>query len=167
MRGDLSDSFSYPSRALHESIPRPDSSYSQRSFDSISGSDLSYTTTEVDSDDPLVEEDVAMQATFDVAQGDPGGAYGVVGIALSGERSYPDLGMSGAATIDGGVPRGIGGSAEEEKKRKEWLEREIPESSVLSRADSVSDLIVSSNLVTSFHCIPMPLLDALLSVILR
>ena len=122
MSGDLSNSFSYPLPPLHEYVPRPSSSRSHRSSTSISDSDHSYTTTEVDSDDAMAEF-AAIQAALE-AQGVPEALSGVAGMALSGERSYPNLRQSGAATIDVGVLRGIGGSAEEEKKRKEWLERE-------------------------------------------
>lgn len=95
---------------LHAPNPatRPESSHSHHS--SVSGSEYSYTTTEVDTDELMSDPDV--RGVMDPAWAEIQG------------NGYPSPGPLEPATMGGGVFRGIGGMAEEDMKRRERLERE-------------------------------------------
>jgi len=102
---------------------RPDSSHSHRS--SFSGSDYSYISTEIESDDPMSDAPEASRMQWTTQEVTDGTAESEW-TALQGSTGYSTPGPSekAMATMDGTALQGIGNGVED-RKRREKLEREF------------------------------------------
>lgn len=116
-----------PTVPNHSHIARPESCCSHRL--SFSGSDYSFTTTDVDTDDPMSNlneagEPVMQWTAYEEVRGVVEGLSEPDWSGLQNGTGYPTPGPSELATVGGGPLRGVDGRGEDEKKRKERLERE-------------------------------------------